>query len=1229
MADESVLLGQLAEEFAARVRQGQMPAIEEYAARHPALAERVRALFPTLMLLEGMAAGGQAAADGSSTELRPGSVFGAYRIERPIGKGGMGVVYEAVHLALGRRVALKVLPVEGPRQATHLERFLREAQTAAGLHHTNIVPVFDVGQVNGTPYYAMQLIHGTGLDRAGQPLEPAVKPIAEPTAATISADGSRGQGVAPAPPVDRPLSPPGPGHYRWVAEVGVQAAEGLAYAHQRGVIHRDIKPSNLLLDEQGVVWITDFGLARRLEDVALTHTGALLGTPRYMSPEQAEAAKRPIDHRTDIYSLGATLYELLTRRPAFDGSTPYEIVMQVIERDPVRPRRLDPKVPADLETIVLKAMAKKPSDRYPTGEALADDLRRYLKLEPIQARRIGPLGRLVRWSRRHPTAAVLVAVCLLSGLGLLTLALGMWHNAELRAQAVQDLDDAENKLKEVNEDLNVARHEWRVARNEAAVQEKRAAEKRAEVERLEHIAQAAHARAAAAQEEGRHTRFASDMLMAHAAWQTDSVAGLIGLLEGHRPQAGCPDLRGFEWNYLWRLAHRELFTVAAHVTALKPQKDPADAAPFGGQENPVVLAVSPDGKTLASASLTEPIKLWDVATGTLRQTLAAPTGPVAALAFSPDGDAVLAITLKGVRKDFQISDLEALQDIWAGKVPPSIRPLTGLFAVQNLPSDGGKAAPPQALDPVAFKTPISIAALGRQGVEAVSGMALPGNRILVPMVMATSPDGKLFAVGGLAGTVPTLPAFKMERHVGGILLWDIAAGKEKVLLLGHSAPVAGLAFTPDSQTLASASFDTTVKLWDVAAARERTTLRGHAAPVLAVAYSGDGKRLASAAEDGIIKTWDPVAGQPELTCKGHGQEVLGLAWAADGHVLTSGSVDGLLKIWDLKAVQGPPVLKGYNSAVRALAFLPENGGLASVDHSGMLLVNDVITGATRIRHQLKAPFGLQRSIYCATFSPDGRSLAVGGGVVHPVELYDVVSGKKSHSLDCDKCWVYSLAFAPDGKTLAAGAGYFVQGSPGAGEIKLWDIGARKELFTLPGYRNKVTSLAFSRDGRILAGAAVDGTVKLWEVANGNEILSFRSNAEVKALAFSPDSRRLAVASGSIITLRDAVTGDIVVTMEGYSHEAASLAFSPDGRRLASGAGEGRLGRGGGVKLWDTATGLEVLTLSGPSDTISHVAFSPDGGRLAAAVMVGPSLGPDFLSQPSEIRIWDGRRLPER
>jgi tetratricopeptide (TPR) repeat protein len=374
MTDEA-LLAELAEEFTDRIRAGEpVDILEEYGRSHPGLAERIRELFPMLALLEGTTG----APAPTESGLPPGHGFGRYRIEREIGRGGMGVVYRAVHLPLGKRVALKLLPSLGAAEPGKVERFLREARTGAALHHTNIVPVFDVGRVGDTPYYAMELIEGRGLDR--------VLLEQRASAATLTAD-----------------------HARWVAGLGVQAGEALEYAHRRGVIHRDIKPSNLLLDAQGILWVADFGLARRLDDPALTRSGALLGTPRYMSPEQAGGGPAPVDHRTDLYSLGATLYEALTRRPVFDGKTPEEVVGQILTRTPEPPRRLDPAVPRDLENVVLKAMARRAEDRYATAADLVEDLRRWLRHEPVRARAAGPLLRLRRWGERNPALAAAVA----------------------------------------------------------------------------------------------------------------------------------------------------------------------------------------------------------------------------------------------------------------------------------------------------------------------------------------------------------------------------------------------------------------------------------------------------------------------------------------------------------------------------------------------------------------------------------------------------------------------------------------------------------------------------------------------------------------------------------------------------------------------------------------------------------------------------------------------------
>jgi hypothetical protein len=297
-----------------------------------------------------------------------------YQIMQEVGRGGMGIVYEAEQRSLHRRVALKVLSLGATLDPRHLQRFKNEAQAAAQLQHPNIVPVFAVGCEQGVHYYAMRFIEG-------KPLSALI--------AQRRASSEEGRAA--------PLEP----HVREVAWMGVQAAEALEHAHQQGVIHRDVKPANLLRDDQGQLWVTDFGLARWPADDALTMSGDLLGTLRYMSPEQASARRGLVDHRTDVYSLGATLYELLTLRPVCGGSDHQELLHQILHDEPLPPRRLCKEIPRDLETILLKALGKQVEERYATAQELADDLRRFLDGRPVLARRPALWERAGKWARRH------------------------------------------------------------------------------------------------------------------------------------------------------------------------------------------------------------------------------------------------------------------------------------------------------------------------------------------------------------------------------------------------------------------------------------------------------------------------------------------------------------------------------------------------------------------------------------------------------------------------------------------------------------------------------------------------------------------------------------------------------------------------------------------------------------------------------------------------------------
>jgi eukaryotic-like serine/threonine-protein kinase len=437
---------QALEEYLAALEAGTCPDRQQFQARYPDIADELGDYLEGLEFLHRTAAQIQASSCGPSVgrsrvpadEYVP--TLEDYKILREIGRGGMGIVYEAEQRSLHRRVALKVLPLGATLDPRHLQRFKNEAQAVAQLQHPNIVPVFAVGCEQGVHYYAMRFIEGKTL----RELIRESRRSEDPRAGATQCRGSRtdstridnrqstedGSVRNPQPEIRNPKSGEsraprpertevkGANVFRQVAWIGVQAAEALEHAHQMGVIHRDVKPANLILDDQGQLWITDFGLARWTTDVALTITGDMLGTLPYMSPEQASARRGLVDHRTDVYSLGATLYELVTLLPVCRGDQ-RDLLNQLLHEDPVPPRRLCPDMPRDLETIVLKALGKQVEERYPTAQDMADDLRRFLEGRPVLARRPGVWDRIGKWSRRHLPVVISAAVLLvLSVMGL-------------------------------------------------------------------------------------------------------------------------------------------------------------------------------------------------------------------------------------------------------------------------------------------------------------------------------------------------------------------------------------------------------------------------------------------------------------------------------------------------------------------------------------------------------------------------------------------------------------------------------------------------------------------------------------------------------------------------------------------------------------------------------------------------------------------------------------------
>ena len=557
-------LDRLAEEFVARLRAGQRPSLTEYAERHPELADQIKELFPALVEMEHLkpATGEHTGPFTPMAEAFDPVRVGEFRILRRVGRGGMGVVYEAVQESLGRHVALKLLPAEAVADPKRRERFRREASAAARLHHTNIVPVFGVGEADGQHFYAMQFISGHPLDavidevkrlkeHARQPAAPREPPVprevsdiaasllsgtftrtappAEPDGdAAGDTTGTHRGGSTPAsapsaapadssPPLSGSISEGGRHYWAAVARIGAQVADALAYAHAQGVLHRDIKPANLLLDRRGTVWVADFGLAKAADAAGaddLTRAGHIVGTVRYMAPERFEGAG---DHRADVYALGLTLYELLTLKPAFTARGRAQLIEQVLAAAPPAPRSLVPAIPRDLETIVLKDIVRDPALRYGSAGEMAEDLRRFLEDRPIRARRASSAEQAFRWCRRNPAVASLLTAVLMVFAAGAAVAGFFAVRAETQRRLAQDREQEAND-----------------ARNRANAKELLT----------------------------RRLLYDSQMNHASVALKEGRLARVREILDETTPKPDEPDLRGWEWYYLDRLLRGEYREVA-------------------------------------------------------------------------------------------------------------------------------------------------------------------------------------------------------------------------------------------------------------------------------------------------------------------------------------------------------------------------------------------------------------------------------------------------------------------------------------------------------------------------------------------------------------------------------------------------------------------------------------------------------------------------------------------
>jgi serine/threonine protein kinase/WD40 repeat protein len=1172
--------GQIADEFVEATRAGNRPSVEEFAQRYPEHADQIREMLPALELMEKAKT-----ADDTAGQRRQGHAgaaviqlrqLGDYQILREVGRGGMGVVYEAQQLSLGRHVAIKVLPAHALLDPRHLGRFQREARSAAKLHHTNIVPVFGVGEQDGLHYYVMQFIAGLGLDvvlhelrRLRQPrgqhaptqgdtpgrptnvtrdisagdaarslLTGEFRP-SEPTGALTLAPGEpaaekdeggrwkvegRKQDASASSfilhpssfssaPIHLPgqkeastLSESGSQYWQSVARIGVQVADALAHASSQGVLHRDIKPSNLLLDDTGNVWVTDFGLAKAASDSAdLTHTGDVVGTLRYMAPERFNGQG---DLRSDVYSLGLTLYELLTLRPAFDETDRNRLVRQVMHDEPVRPRKIHLGVPRDLETVVLKAIARDPAHRYQTPADMAEDLKRFVEDRPVRARRISNAEKLWRWCRRNPALAALATS---TALLLLTVAI-VTTTAYVKTSAALDEVDRERrvaqeaKTKAVEERDAANRHLFRSLVGEARAL--RSA--RGEGYREQVVSRLRQARQLDTPDEDLG-QLRKEAVLSLGDWVGQAPRHLAdfhveGGIRGRaiHPSGALAAFGGGDGTLILRQLPGDL-----EVARWRAHREPLSYSAF-----------TSDGQRLYSADARGELRTWEVdASGRWGMRPRSARSPTRTWAFDPDHH--LAAGFYGLSVRFV--DMPTGNEVGRFERPEAATVTSAAFSV-----DGKQLA-------------VSCTARGESSPRVqmwdVSKRQLRHRSLPIPLglnngPMIFSPDGELLAV---------------TPDDQGVIVFDLGDGRPRALFRSDS--VHDVAFTPDSHFVIFTTISGLVIIGDVTGRTGVPLLQlpggGRAGNVLAL--TPDGRSLVTAGRDGA--SLRELTVPEKLVLAGHGGGVPTVAISPDGTLLASGSKDRTVVFWDTATGRRLRTLPPFREFVQAVAFSPNGRWLVTGNWGSGIKVWDVTT-----LRQVAAP---------------------------------------AHRLGPD---IFAVQFSGDGKYLAATGNGF----------QVWRLQPKADTFALepmtfqPGSR--CLFLQASADGRWLAWVHADYTPRLWDLEEQRErpfpatplFLGWHN------LALHPESRWLAYVSRN----RQAEFWSLDPPARAFAlgepgeFTAHHIASSPDGRWFAANP------RTNAVTVWDTTRRQDRLDFPLESAAIWSLAFGLRGETLALGMSDG-------------------------
>jgi eukaryotic-like serine/threonine-protein kinase len=1129
------LMNDLAHEFAKRFRRGERPSLTEYTARYPDLEAEIRDLFPALVVIEQFGSVGgpptgphaQLATAGDAVPRQ----LGEYRILREVARGGMGIVYEAIQESLGRHVALKVLPFQSLAGANHLERFHREAQAAAKLHHTNIVPVFGVGEHEGVHYFAMQFIHGQALDGVLHELkcrrqakgldagEPADAPSSVPAGrrnleltVTLAEGLATGRfpgkedvpreperdelahRVAPATLDGSSQSPSNAmvsgdesdlsvqsdvRYFHSVARVGVQVAEALDYAHQQGIVHRDIKPSNLLLDTQGKVWITDFGLVKAEGTDELTSPGDLLGTLRYMAPERFQGQADP---RSDVFSLGLTLYEMVTLRPAFAASERAQLIERMLHAEPPRPRQLDGQIPRDLETVILKAIAKDPARRYQTAAELAAELQRFLADRPIKARRSTAAEQFGRWCRRNPwLAGANIAAALLTTIVAIGSIVAAWTFRDQRDQIGRHLGHIqkaettgrERLFESLTAQASAKRHSRQMGQRFDSLDALAQAVKIARglnqgEERLLDLRNAAIASLALPDlriaKEWDGSPAGSFSFNFDSTLERYARVDLQGVVHIHRVAGGAEICRlpgmgpGEAWAWfspdgqflaLRGGGHRlEVWNLAGPKPVLVVEES---NAPDAG------AAFSPDSKRLATGHADDSIRLYELPSGRqMKQLGGVPRASF--VAFHPNGRQLAIVCATGI----QVYDIETgrkLADLPqpAGAQRPTWDPRGNTLAV-------GCSDRMIHIWDVASRKPI--VRLEGHSSEGIS--------------FAYNHAGDLLASTSWDGT---------------LRLWDPRTGEQ---LLKTEAGAVSLRFSPDDRFLAAEVADSKLRIWEVGRSSAYCKLvgspaLGRASYFTDCAISPNGRVLASTKQTGV-SFWD-LAKRKELAFAPIGY-TLSVVFESSNALLTGGRA-GLLR-WPVQKNVGETGLLRIDPPTRLLPFWGDDIGSSS---DGRVITSPQGTGALVLdkdHPDRPIPLTPHADVRYTAVSPDGQWAATGSHFHTKVKIWAARTGKLVAELPEETRAL--VRFSPDGRWLAT---YVARG------LSLWEVGSWK-----PGKQIGGGPFAFSPDSQLVAVETGHGAVRLVSPDSGQEYarLEDPNRERPRRICFSPDGAQLVLPS---------------------------------------------------------------------------------------------------------------------